>query len=330
MEITIGVVTYNQEKLVLQTLESIKYQIQNHGRRNNYTLIVADDGSVDFTIRNIQFWLNQNKGLFYKEILLCDGKNRGTAKNFVKMLEKVDSEYFKVIAGDDLLCYNDLKIYFEKLESYDIVTSCAFGIKGSTVYSLTDNYSYFTSRKQCDLRKRIRKENYFILSETIYSSRLITEDLKRFLIEFDLIEDHPMLVKFFENQKVKCTFLDDPMALYRVSESSVSRSEKLRQRYMRDKIRLEQYLIVTGKNNFDILYHKIKCSMWKIKNKKMNPLYYISKIKYLYRKFYGIILNRKKIKKIKKNLNEYQKYYDNVVHRANEVLVQIAQKYNLE
>ena len=44
---TFVVTCYNQADVVLQALESVKYQIREFGRGQAFQLIVTDDGSTD-------------------------------------------------------------------------------------------------------------------------------------------------------------------------------------------------------------------------------------------------------------------------------------------
>ena len=61
---TLILVVYNPEHLVLQTLNSIKYQIVTYGDGIDIQLIIADDGSKDNSRNIIDCWLEDNKELF--------------------------------------------------------------------------------------------------------------------------------------------------------------------------------------------------------------------------------------------------------------------------
>ena len=56
-EFTFTIVTFNQEKYVIELLESIKYQIETHGKEYKNHLIVCDDASKDDTVLLVTKWV---------------------------------------------------------------------------------------------------------------------------------------------------------------------------------------------------------------------------------------------------------------------------------
>lgn len=65
-EFTFCVLSYNHEKYILETLESIKFLVKNYGGKLKINLIIGDDCSDDNTAAIIDFWLQKNRVLFYK------------------------------------------------------------------------------------------------------------------------------------------------------------------------------------------------------------------------------------------------------------------------
>ncbi len=57
--VSVLVITYNSEKYVIETLNSIKNQTYN-----NLELIISDDNSQDNTINLCEHWVNENKSFF--------------------------------------------------------------------------------------------------------------------------------------------------------------------------------------------------------------------------------------------------------------------------
>ena len=66
---TFVVTCYNQAQVVLQALESVKYQIKKFGQGQAFQLIVTDDGSTDGSPDAVRGWLEGNGGLFAEERL---------------------------------------------------------------------------------------------------------------------------------------------------------------------------------------------------------------------------------------------------------------------
>lgn len=63
-EFTFFTLSFNQEKYIIQHLESIKYQIETYGAEYLIHYIICDDSSSDKTIYYAKKWLERNKRLF--------------------------------------------------------------------------------------------------------------------------------------------------------------------------------------------------------------------------------------------------------------------------
>ena len=99
--------TYNHQNYIIMHLESIKYQIERYGLSRSVSIIIADDASVDDTVRLAEQWLEINKSLFQKIIFLKHTKNQGTCKNISRVFQYIMTDYFKILAGDDVYsCYS--------------------------------------------------------------------------------------------------------------------------------------------------------------------------------------------------------------------------------
>ena len=76
---TFGVMVYNQEKIVLETLNSIKYQVVHFGKEYDTQIIFTDDNSSDNTVKVIETWLDTNRSLFCSVIKHWNHENLGTS-----------------------------------------------------------------------------------------------------------------------------------------------------------------------------------------------------------------------------------------------------------
>lgn len=103
MLVSVCVVTYNSDLYILETLESVFYQ--------NYPdieLVIADDCSLDNTVEIVQTWCKQDRVLNrFKSInIFIVPQNTGVSANCNRSIAASKSEYFKFIAGDDILYPN--------------------------------------------------------------------------------------------------------------------------------------------------------------------------------------------------------------------------------
>lgn len=96
--VSIAVITYNSEKTVIETLDSIKVQIYR-----NIELIISDDCSSDNTVQLCREWINQNKSRFVRTHIIEVDHNTGTASNINRAEEACQGDWIKSIAADDLL-----------------------------------------------------------------------------------------------------------------------------------------------------------------------------------------------------------------------------------
>lgn len=96
--VDVFVITYCSAKYVLQTLDSIYAQTYP-----NIRLIISDDCSKDNTVEICQQWLVAHGERFSDTTILETPYNQGTVFNCKRAFERVESEYYMMIAGDDYL-----------------------------------------------------------------------------------------------------------------------------------------------------------------------------------------------------------------------------------
>ena len=90
--ITIGLPTYNGEKTIKRTIESILSQTIS-----NFKLIISDDGSTDSTPKICQEYAQKDSRIEFVE----KNEPHGWIWNFISLVEKSDTKYFVWIANDD-------------------------------------------------------------------------------------------------------------------------------------------------------------------------------------------------------------------------------------
>lgn len=103
--VSVVVVTYNSEKYILETLNSIRLQSYS-----NIELIISDDCSVDNTVDICCKWLEENSARFVNADMVPSVKNKGTSAACNIGLRKARGEWIKYCAGDDTLkqeCISD-------------------------------------------------------------------------------------------------------------------------------------------------------------------------------------------------------------------------------
>lgn len=96
--VSVGVITYNSAKTVLETLESVFCQTYD-----KVELIISDDGSRDNTVEVCRDWLNSHQNRFCRSLIIESEMNTGIAANGNRFMAAAQGEWLKGIAGDDIL-----------------------------------------------------------------------------------------------------------------------------------------------------------------------------------------------------------------------------------
>ena len=93
--VTIGVLSYNNARFIIETLDSIKAQTYS-----NIELIIVDDCSKDNSVVLITEWLNEHR---YPAEFIVNEKNLGICKSLNIILSKANGKYFVPFSSDDIM-----------------------------------------------------------------------------------------------------------------------------------------------------------------------------------------------------------------------------------
>lgn len=106
--VSVAVATYNSAAFVEETLESIFNQTYSP-----IALVVSDDCSKDNTVEIVQNWLAQERVVerFDSIQLVTVPENTGVSANCNRCIAAVPSDYFKFIAGDDIILPDGIQKY---------------------------------------------------------------------------------------------------------------------------------------------------------------------------------------------------------------------------
>jgi len=116
--ITFVVTSYNYEKYIIKTLESIKAQTYK-----NFEIIVVDDCSSDDSCEKVEEFISENQDL--KITLLKQEQNKGQFAAMIKGLSLAKGQFVSFIDSDDILmnnyAENHLRVHMETSVAF---TSC--------------------------------------------------------------------------------------------------------------------------------------------------------------------------------------------------------------
>lgn len=254
MKVSIIVLSYNSEKTILTTLQSIEKQ-----SFTDYEVIISDDCSKDKTVSLCLKWKNKN---WKKNIKILEAKkNQGITKNINKAIKVAKGEWVKLIAADDILlknCIRDNVEFVEKSKNINICFSNAiiFGSKVKRKKIFIDKKFYLLNSHE-QYKKLL--SNNLISAPTSFIKKNIFKKYGFYDERIRDIEDWPMWLKITK-QGEKLYFFDKTTVLYR-KEESMSNSNILiiNERYLKAKCQVYNYYL---KNNINILkkwsfYHEL-------------------------------------------------------------------------
>ena len=240
---TFAVLVYNQESTVLETLESIKYQIKKFGEGYNFKIFITDDGSKDLTFLLVNNWIKKNHKLFFYSKLLANKKNMGTVYNYNVLMNCIEDEPFKIIAGDDLIGPESI---FENLSNdVNVIDTFPFYklIDEKICFSKLYLYDYFYKMKTYKNKKNLRwmrKGDFLHTPSTFYLKKLYDfGECTKWNNEFFLFEDDPTFYGMLKaNNNISIIFHPNALILYRYTSFSTSTIPN--KRFMDDWIKLQE------------------------------------------------------------------------------------------
>lgn len=219
--ISVIVITYNSEKTLIETLESIYRQTYEE-----IELIITDDGSKDQTVNISKAWIKE-KGKRFVGTQILESVNTGVAKNCNRGINASKGEFIQIIAGDDILypeaiekkynCAkeNNLKIVFCKVRP--------FGNNIENVNKMIkfceQGYKIIEEGYQAQ-KNAILNDNYIAgPSGGFYSSAYI-KSIHGYDERYPMMEDYPFIYHYIYAGNT-IYMLDEILADYRISDGSL-------------------------------------------------------------------------------------------------------------
>lgn len=225
MDFTFCSLTYNQEKLIIQQLESIKYQIENFGSNVNCTYVLADDHSTDNTCEVVKKWIEINPNLFHEVKYAISEVNKGIVGNFKNALNNITTRHFKILAGDDMYYRNNV---FEMCDTEMFTITPVLFMNSNYVLS-EGNYQFFRHLLECGSGERVKKflqQQYQygggLTAPGIFYDRDLSDDEHiKILEDYTWIEDAPTFNYFLGKETTTVGVSIKPYIVYR-DDSGIS------------------------------------------------------------------------------------------------------------
>ena len=299
---SVAVITYNQEKYISQTLDSILNQEHDY----KYEIVVGEDCSTDNTKKIIEEYVEK-----YPDIIkpLYNNPNKGLINNYFNVINHCQGKYIMECAGDDYwlpgkvksqiefmennldvgMCYGKAKVWNENKQKFE---RKVFGSDRNSFEYILTNGNDIPALTVCLRRELVKK----------YINEIKPQEKDW------LMEDYPMWLWFYRNTKVK--YDDIYYGVYRNIIDSLSHainSDK-ELKFVMSYIQIQSYFsnnIRDSIKSFIVRYYFCKGNYAEIKKMDARDLPLMDKIVvYFSRNFLSFVILRfiyHIVKYIKKN-----------------------------
>lgn len=307
------ILAYNQENYIQQTLNSIKYQVENYGKNVRVRLVIGDDCSADSTVKVAKRWIQDNIHIFEQAYVIEHSKNVGTVENFVSLMDELEiGEAFAVLAADDLFSNENVIGTITEMKDDVILSFPYIQLIGDTVsYNTKYLRNYFYKVNTYNKKKNIRRfmmGNYLHSPSTFYSKKIFDESKCRNIVgKYRLFEDDPSMYEILKHcNGGNIAFGETPLVIYR-TEVGVSNSPNVT--FEKDYETLQNQYISDARGLM-----KMYCNMKKGHRKKITFLKIINKLFKIRDYIYAEIILRKQYtsfkQKVAQCVRENQFFYE--------------------
>ena len=275
--ISVIIITYNSEKTILKTLESIRRQTYDY-----IEIIVSDDCSSDNTIKKAVSWKKQNN---YKRMkIISTNKNTGITANVNRGIIASTGKAIKIIAGDDYMAENAVEVFYRYYETNRLNT--IFQSRVNTVDEndlptkqidkhLDNSYKMLTNLRPEEQFHNLLLTNYVLAPAIGLIDRRIFEKYGMFDDRFPMIEDYPFYLKL-SYRGIHYTLIDEKLVFYRISSNSVSKTKKSKtyDRYMMSLVKFNLLVKIRLLLKEKCFKNAIIIALWSIKKAMVSGIYH--------------------------------------------------------
>ncbi len=222
--VTVAAITYNSAPFVEELLDSITAQTYDR-----IELIISDDGSHDDTVEVCRRWLGNHAARFERSEIITTERNTGISPNNNRALRAATGEWFKGIAGDDLLLPECIATYVAYAATHPEAHFLFSGVEPFGDISIETHSAAFWDRKLAIFRglPTARAQYQYLLRNENFapaaSAFMKTETLRKlggFDEQIRMLEDYPLWIRA-TRQGYKLSLLPGTLVKYRAHGGSI-------------------------------------------------------------------------------------------------------------
>lgn len=192
-KISVGVICYNSESTIIETLDSIKEQDFD---LDAVEIIISDDGSSDNSVKLAEEWSKKHRSNF-SNVSILKGENLGISGNCNRVIDASSSEYIKIIAADDLLDSVALREYY----SYATDNNTTILFSKTRAFSGTKSKSWSVPLKSdcffMTAEEQLQELTFgnFMPAPAAFIHNAVFKELNGYENKYRLIEDLPFWIR---------------------------------------------------------------------------------------------------------------------------------------
>ncbi|HHQ4619953.1 TPA: glycosyltransferase family 2 protein [Aeromonas veronii] len=278
--VSICVISYNSEKTILETLNSIIEQTYNH---HLIEVIISDDASTDGTQSIISSWIQETKTnyKFWRITNIFNSSNGGISKNCNSAWKEASGVWVKTIAADDILLPNCISsnIDFILSENVDVVMSKMITFWGDKTQRRCLPARELTNTERRFFDASAARQNLYLQSYDLagapssFMSKSMLSNVGYAEEKYTMMEDHPLWYKC-TSLGYKIYFMDLNTVMYRIgdsitrSESKLVNMEYLKQVILFDKATLGHNAKTSVSRVRKVVWTRLLYTLGKVHNKK--------------------------------------------------------------
>lgn len=217
MNISIIMLSYNQDKYIKKSIESILSQNFN----SNFELLIADDNSNDESHNIINEIISTNpngdKISFY-----INNPNLGMARNYKKILSLAKGKYLAFCEGDDYwIDNNKLQMQFDFLESNPSFNACVSKYK--FYYEETEKFQI--NREILNTNKDLYLKDYLAFNFSHTSTFFVRNNFKLPDWVDNWVFSVDQCLMIYSTQKGKIKYMNNVFSVYRMHNKNQTNNQ---------------------------------------------------------------------------------------------------------
>lgn len=203
IQVSVCIVTYNQEKYIVECLDSLVTQKTNF----KFEIIVGEDCSTDNTRAIVQQYVDKYPDLI---VPVFHVENVGAVENIKQVYKKAKGKYIAHVDGDDMALPDKLQKQFDILEANPDCSICVHNMKAIDAKSQEMQEFFITF----DEKKYTLLDMYLINPFFIHSSKMFVNRIEDYINSMD-VETLDTEMHIEQAKQGNIYFLKEKLGVYR-------------------------------------------------------------------------------------------------------------------